>query len=556
MCRGCEVLGVTEVPNNGDHRETHRRSGAIQGALILLGSSYCDMLFGIVRGILVMNYLGPTGRGVMRLVAMAHKYLTNAHLGILHGVSKELPQALGRGDTKTADEVENVGGTYVTLSGLVGALVMLVFSQMGDYGPETRLAIILGGGLIITQQVYALYRVVIRSWGHFPTLAGGTLVNTTTEFALIIVGAYYFHTLGAMVGWLVADVLTVLYYRFFSRFNVDLSFNWRVAFRLIKTGLPISLIIFADTLLRTVDGIIVVGNYSAYRFGLYSVAMQMATYLYSIPETGGFVITPRIIESYAANGDLARVRRQIILPTFAAATIMPVAAGCAFVMLPPMVRIIVPKFEGCIFAAQVLSLGSVLLALPVAANGLLVARNQEWWVIFSKGFGAGVIYLYARWLATHGASLRHIALATTAGYFIASIMSLTKIMAAYCESRFRLFMEIALCYAPLAWSIGALRLSGALTASAHDPLGSDWHRALIRLVLFLVMMAPVMWYGNQRTGLFHEFRQIGARFLDKGRNNGGQRSAASPTPEPAADAETKDTSSNDEPSPTGEDKDV
>lgn len=520
---------MTEVAPNGDHREPHRRSGALQGAVVMLGSSYCDMLFGMVRGILVMNYLGPTGRGIMRLVAMAHKYLTNAHLGILHGISKDLPRALGRGDAEDADRVENVGATYVTLSGLLGALAMLIFSQTGDYGPETRHSIAVGGGLVITLQVYALYRVVIRSWGHFPTLAGGTLVNTVSEFVLIILGARYFHTVGAMMGWLVADVLSVLYFRVQSRFTAQVDFDWRVALRLIRTGLPIALIIFADTLLRTVDGIVVVGHYSAYRFGLYSVAMQMATYLYSIPETGGFVITPRIIESYAANNDLARVRRQIMLPTFAAATIMPVAAGCAFILLPPLVRTVVPKFEGCIFAAQTLSLASVLLALPVAANGLLIARNREWWVVLNKGLGAGVIYVYARWKAVHGYSLRHIAVATAAGYLVSSVLSLVQVLSGYCESRLLLALELALCYAPLAWGVGALRLSGWLTASANDPLGSEWYRAVVRLGLFLVMMAPVLWYGNRRTGLFREFRRIGARLMGKVRANGGNSDRPSPT---------------------------
>lgn len=511
---------MTEVPGNGDHREAHRRSGALHGALVMLGSSYCDMLFGIVRGILVMNYLGPTGRGIMRLVAMAHKYLTNAHLGILHGISKELPQALGRGDGELADKVENVGATYVTLSGLVGCIAMLIFCQMGDYGPETGHSIAAGGGLVITLQVYALYRVVIRSWGHFPTLAGGTMVNTISEFALIIIGARYFHTVGAMLGWLVADVLSVLYYRLRSRYTITLDFDRRTALRLIRTGLPIALTIFADTLLRTVDGIVVVGHYSAYRFGLYSVAMQMATYLFSIPETGGFVLTPRIIESYAADSNLARMRRQIMLPTLAAATIMPVAGGCAFILLPPMVRTIVPRFEGCIFAAQVLSLASVFLALPVAANVLLIARNRELWVVFNKIVGAGVIYVYARWKALHGYSLRHIALATAVGYFVASGLSLLQVLGAYCETKLMLIAELALCYAPLAWSVCCLRLSGLLTASTHDPLGSDWLRAIIRLALFLVMMSPVMWYGNQRTGLFGEFRKVGKRILGKARTNG------------------------------------
>ena len=342
---------MSESATPGDHRETHRRSGALSSTVMMQGSSYFDILLGVVRGILVMNLLGPTGRGTLRLVSLFHRYLTNAHLGILHGLTKELPQALGHGDTRAADEIEAVGTAYVVLSGLVGGLGMVLFGWFSGYGSDTRLAMMAGGGVLITLQTYSLYRCVIRAWDRFSVLAGGSVANTTSEFALIILGAKLFHTVGAMLGWLIADVISLLYFRFASRFQVPVRFDWRVALRLLRTGIPITLIIFADTLLRTVDGVIVVGHFSAYRFGLYSVAMQMAVYLTSIAESGNFVMMPRIIETYAANGDLARVRRQVMLPTIAAATIMPVAAGAAFILLPPMVSTIVPKFEGCIFAA-------------------------------------------------------------------------------------------------------------------------------------------------------------------------------------------------------------
>jgi O-antigen/teichoic acid export membrane protein len=497
----------------------HRRSGALTAALMMLGSSYCDMLFGVVRGILVMNLLGPTGRGIMRLVAMVHKYLTHAHLGILHGVSKELPQALGRKDFEKADEIESVGATYVTLSGIVGGAGMLLFGCLSNYGPSTKAALMAGGGILVTLQSYAFYRTVIRAWGLFPVLAGASVVNTVSEFVLILLGARYFHIMGAMLGWLLADILSILYFRFASRLVVPVSFDWRVALCLAVTGLPIALIIFSETLLRTVDGIIVVGHYSAYRFGLYSVAMQMATYLTSIPSAAGFVIMPRIIESYAANGDLARVRRQIMVPTIAAAALMPVLAGCAFIMLPPAIRTVVPKFEGCIFAAQVLSLASVFLSLPVAANGLLIAINREWLVVMNNILGAGVIYVAASWQANRGGSLRDVAVATSAGYLLSGLLSVVQVLGRYHASKWELVWQVAMSYLPFGWGLVALRLSGWLTHSPTDPLGSDWCHALIRLVLFLGMMLPVLLYGNSRTGVFGELKRAARKVLRRKKGN-------------------------------------
>lgn len=497
--------------NSGDHRETHRRSGALTAAVMMLGSTYCDVLLGVVRGIIVMNTVGTAGRGIMRMVAIGHRYLTHGHLGIMHGISKELPQALGRGDTEAADRIEAVGSTYVMLTAVVCGLGMAMFGWFSHYGTPTRLSLVAGGGILVAQQTYALYRSVIRAWGRFQVLFGAGLTNTVGEFILIIVGAKLYGVVGAMLGWLLADALSVLYFRFASRFVVPVSLDWRAAYRLAVVGLPVGLIILADTLLRTVDGILVAARFDMHRLGLYSVAMQMATYLNSIPEAGGFVIMPRLLETYAADGDTGRLRRQVMLPTVAAACLMPFAAGCAFILLPPMVTAVVPKFVGCIFAAQALSLASVMLSLPVAANGLLIALNREAVVVINKCLGAAVIYAMATWQIGHGGGLRSVAVAAAAGYLVSSILSLGYVFSRYFESRWELLTRLALCYAPFAWSLGALKITGWVTRSALDPLGSDWWRALIRLALFVALMLPVLLYGDARTGLLRRMVQVGSR---------------------------------------------
>lgn len=478
----------------------------------MLGTSYCEIFMGMARGVLVMRWLGPVGRGVMRMVAMAHRYLTNSHLGILHGMSKELPLALGRGDTADADEIEAVGTAYVIGTSLLGALGMVVFGlAFAQLGADTRLSFMAGGGILLTVQAYALYRVILRAWGHFSLLASAAVVNSVGQFVLQLVGAKYFHTTGAMVGWLLGSALTIAYYRFGSRMTFPVRLDWKPALRLLKVGLPLSLIMFCDTLLRTVDGVVVVAKYSAYRFGVYSVAMQMATYLVNIAESVGFVIMPRILEAYGATGDAARLRREVLLPTIAVATVMPVAAGLAYIILPPMIVLVVPKFVGCIFATQTLCLASVLLALPIAANSLLIALNREFFIAFNKALGAGVIWVLAEILAGRQGSLSQIALICGIGYFISSLLSLVEVLGRYYDSKFKLGTQLALCYAPLAWCVGALWLSGHAVRAHVDPLMNTWGVVVARVAIFLVLMLPVLWYGNARTGLVHEFRRIGAR---------------------------------------------
>lgn len=488
---------------------------------MMLSSSYCEMLLGLVRGIVVMNLIGPTGRGIMRLVALFLKYLTHTHLGMLHGISKGLPQALGRGDAATADDVESVGASVVTLTSLLSGLGLFVFGWLSGYGTETRLALMAGGGLLVTQQSYALYRCVVRAWGRFSVLASAQVVNTVTQFVLIISGAALFGVTGAMLGWLFATALAVLYFRFAIRFSVPIRLDRRVALRLLATGVPIGLILLTDTLLRTADAIVVARMFGLYVYGLYSVPMQTATYLYGIPGAVGFVIMPRILETHAAGNDADELRRQVLLPTIAAATYMPLAAGCAFILLPPLVRAVIPKFEGCIFAAQVLALASVLLALPIAANQLLIAVNKEFFVVRNNLLGSLVIFILGWWRATHLGSLSSIAYAAGVGYLVSGLLSLIEVLGRYYKSKVELVAQVALCYAPLAWCVAALPLSGRLARSVGDGSGSDWWETLTRLGIFLVAMLPVLVYGNARTGMVREFSRVARKAYQRLRKRGG-----------------------------------
>lgn len=512
---------MSESTSMNSHRTHGRRTSMIGAAVMMLGSSYFDMAFGLVRGILVMNLLGPTGRGIMGLVGMAHKYLTHSHLGVLHGISKDLPLAIGRRDTAAVDEIEGVGAAFVTLTGILAGLGMAVFGLVMDYGVETKVSLIAGGGILAAQQVYALYRVVLRAWDRFGTLAVASVVSTLSQFCFILLGAALFHVSGAMLGWLLALIISVLYFAYGSRFVIPWHIDWTVVARLVRSGLFIAFIILSDTLLRTVDGLVIVTSYpdKAYKFGLYSVAVQVATYLYRIPEAGGFVIMPRILQNYAAKDDVEGVRRHVMLPTIASATILPVAAGCAFVLLPPMVRTVVPKFESAIYAAQVLSLASVLLALPVASNTLLIALNKDWFVVMNKCIGAAVIWGFGTWYASRGGHLSMIAMGAGIGYFVASLMSLYEVLSRYYKPRGRMLGQLAMCYLPLAWCVGALKGSGVAADALVPHVEHEWLSAGIRLCMFLIAALPVILYGNAKTRLLHEVLRLARRTLDQRNGN-------------------------------------
>jgi len=501
-------------------RAARGHSQSVLGGLgMILGSSYCDMLLGLIRGLLVMRAIGPTARGLMRLVHLFGHYLTLSHLGSLHGLSKELPLALGRNDDKDATHIENVGTTAVVLLATVASGGMLAWALLGPgmQGP-TRLTLAIGAGIILGGQAIALYRVVLRAWGTYSVLAVATMVMSLAQFGLIVAGAVFFGLMGAMWGWLAAVTVSLLYFTIVGNFYIRPHLDRPMLWRLIRVGMPIAGVLFSGILLRTIDGVLVIKYFDAYRFGLYSVAMQIAAYLYRIREAAGFVLMPRIWERYGADRRPEALRDYVIRPTLAAGLIMPILAGFVFIIMPVMINTIIPRFAPAIFAAQVLSLAAVFLALPVAADGALIAFKEEWIVIANKLAGAAVAaagILALLTTPTIEPSLARIAMAAAAGYVVTSVLTLYIVLGRYYRRRSQLWAELAVCYLPLLWAIIALKSSGAATDWMLGASANMWADMALRCLCFAVLVLPMLWYAERRTALLDEVRRRAAEGLHK-----------------------------------------
>lgn len=478
-----------------------RASAAV---FIITASSYVALVLGVLRGIFIMRYVSVTGRGLMQSMFIINRYTSNAHLGILHGLSKELPLKIGAHDEDGAALVEDVGMTWVIGLTTIVALGMAIWGILEPTNMRpTGQAIVIGAGWLLANQTYVLYRCVVRSWGNFKLLAYLSVVEAVVTFGLAVYGAAVWGFRGAMLGMLLGWIVDLVLLHMYSGVRIRVRWDPAVAFSLLKMGLPILLITLSDTLLRTVDGAIVVKYYAAYYFGLYSVGMQVAGYMFAIPESAGFVIWPKIIEAWGAHGDVHEMRRHIELPTIAAASIMPLLAGIAHTVLPPATYMIVPRFAESVNAAQILCWGGIFLALPLATNSMLVATNRENVVIAIKT-GAGLLLAAATyWLVRHEYPIEHIAIAASGAYAVASLASLMAVFPYYYRG-IELVKELFACYVPVLWAIVSLRLAAHFAALFVSPSEGDFLFASLYMVAFIALYAPAMVYANYHKALLHE----------------------------------------------------
>ncbi len=504
-------MATEQPPNNHQERYDARRPARelrMATAITMIGgSSYVALLASLVRSIVVMRLIGPRGRGIQRLVGLIKGYLSTLTIAFRHGASKELPMAVGAQDVRRAAEVEDAVFFSVASLTAVTALGMVLYAIfLSRAGWDTRVALCVGGGLLLAEDMAALYWAVLRSWSRFGILAIGELVRTAAQFVLMIGGAWLMGVTGVMLGWLAGGMVVLLYLDRASRIRTSGRVIWSHLGRLGLVGLPVALISLSDVLLRSIDGTVLVRFYGEEQFGLYSVAMQMAAYLYTIPQAAGFVIWPKVLESYGGEETPQR-RRRVLLPTTGLAALMPLIGGIAFLMLPSAIDIVVPRFADSVPAAQVLSMGATFLALPLSTNAALVANDREGTVIATKLAGATVAGVGAWYLVRGGGAMVGVAIAACSGYALAAVLSLVVQLRSFYPTTGRLAREVLLVLAPTAWAAAALWATHLIAG----PLGIVPARFLdgaLSVIIFLTLCLPCAVWADRQTGAVREISSV------------------------------------------------
>jgi len=498
--RAPEVESTAQPPADDGEATT-----TAAGIAIVSSASYVALITSVVRALTLARILGPMGRGVLSGVRLLASYFGNSHLGLLHGMNKLMPLALGRGERARAEALQNTAFASTTALAAIAGLGICVCAllDLRHLDPETRLALALGGAAVIANHATAFYTGVLRSFGRFRIIGQALLVMTLAEFGLPIGLALLLGARGAIAGFVLAQLGVLVYLIARARLRLALRLRWAEVAVLLRAGVPLLAMLLVDQLYRTVDCALIVKYERVTALGLYGIGSQLAAMLCTIPNSVAYVLFPQYLKTYGKAG-VEGLRGQFFIATVGLASLMPVLAGVGYLLCPYAIRLLLPDFVEGVGAIQVLLLGSSLLAVPVAADQALITFNREKHLIAFRF--AGVLVIGAATFAlVHtplvGAELlRRIALGACAGYVLTSGLSLASAFSVYTDRRAIVVGETLLSYLPLVYCLGALRaarsIARALAGDVDVPGG-----LCIALAAFLLACAPLLIYLQRRTGM-------------------------------------------------------
>ncbi len=342
---------------------------------------------------LAFRWVDPASMGVWHTLLLASSYLGIVRLGVINGMGRELPFALGRGDLARGHRLAATTLAWNTAGATVVGLVFVVL--LGVYwsaGTAWRLALPAIGIVSVSTFYLSYLQATFRSRSDFELLARVQWSQAGLGLLLpFLVSAFGFAGL-CLYGALSSVVVTV-YAHSVRPLRIRPRFEPHLALQLLGTGLPLFLATYLQTLAVGFDRVILLKRGSVETVGYYAPALAVLSAMGIVPSAVATYIYPRM--SYAlGQGKTPAGLRGMALRAAAVslAAGLPVAIF-GWVLAPAVIARFFPQYLASIPAVRWSVVAGLLWSVSPAANALGSLKAWRSLALYVGGLVA------ARWTA-------------------------------------------------------------------------------------------------------------------------------------------------------------
>jgi O-antigen/teichoic acid export membrane protein len=482
-------------------------SQVLRHAVSYTAATYAVQVITLALALVIKRLLGPVNVGIWTSLMLLQSYLQLAQLRITDAAQKEIAFRRGRGEEDVATELRDVMfSACLALAVLIGAVVVAAAALVpAARAPEYRLGLALVGALFPLTQALVCTTVMFRAHKRFELLSRTMLLVAVINAALQVPLTLLWGFPGFMLAYAGASIANLVYWRYLVADRGLASFrprwHWPTLRRLLAVGIPMQAGGLATMLFRSLDQVMLVGTLGPAALGLYSIGLSVNNFVYGIPTAVSVVTFPNFQERYGRTGTRAALAELVVVPVQAMAfVVLPLAVGGAYLLLPPLVRHVLPQFADGIAAAQVLLIGTFALSLNHMPGQFLITVDRQGPGIAATAAATAVLAGGA-WLALHnGLGILGVAAATAVAYAFSSAVLLVVALSMAGSPRSAL-VALGECAVALLWTWAAAHTAARTVAAAHPVWWRDFGAAALAVVAFAVMVSPLLVYFQRRTGL-------------------------------------------------------
>jgi len=319
---------------------------------------------------LAFRWVDPTSMGVWHTLLLASAYLAILRLGLVNGMGRELPFALGSGERERAGRIAATSLAWnVVSSALAGLTFVVLWAILWASGPAWRVALPAMAVVSASNFYLAYLQATFRSDSDFERLSRVQWVQAATGlFMPLLVWAFGF---AGLVAHAASQAVVVTAYAHARRpLRIAPRFEPAVARQLLATGLPLFLSGYLQTLAVGFDRVILLQRGTVTTLGYYAPAVAVLSAMAIVPGAISSYVYPRMSYALGQGRTEDSVRR-----TALGAAAISVAAGlplavAGWLTAPAVISTFFPQYVASIPAVRWSLLSGLLWSASPATQVL------------------------------------------------------------------------------------------------------------------------------------------------------------------------------------------
>jgi len=337
----------------------------------------------MLSGFLVVSLIDPELYGKFSGVGVYMGYVLLGNGGVINGLNRELPYALGKGNDEEARQMASSVYVLVILLSILASVIFLIFGLKYFVEGEVLMGWIfiaysIMGGLHIMQKQFL--PVLYRTNKDFDSLSKQNIFTGIGNLISVIF-IWLFGIYGLIArGIVVAGYELVLLFKN-KPYQLDMKFNLNHFKLLFKTGLPIFAVGQINPLWTTILNSLIFNIGGGLSFGLYALANITQGAIGVIPKAFGQVIYPRMSIMLGQGRSITYILKTNVKPLFFQFGLMLIIGILGAYMLPILVPILLPKYSGGIVAAQWMMFVPAVQSFGALNNIYNVVKKQKWYFV-------------------------------------------------------------------------------------------------------------------------------------------------------------------------------
>lgn len=475
---------------------TSDRRRIIRDGANYLAATVVGQGIGLARAVLLPVLFGPAQLGVWNLLNVVLGYGANVHFGLLDGMNKAIPFLRGRGEREEVEQIkDSVFWANALLGGCAGlALALLSLRVPGEFGQGLRILAFIA----FLQLVYFYLFSLLRADNRFGLVSSGVVGFSALSTGLVIGGAWAHpdRLRGALLGLLASYGLVVAYWLYRSRYRFVVRCRPGDIRKALDLGFPLIVYGVLNMLFLSVDRWMIAAWLDETQLGYYALGFMASNLLVLVPTSVASVLYPRMLERFAAGEDPGAVRGLLVGPLKALAALMLVLIGVAVVLLPPVVRLFLPKFLPSTPVLMILIPGVFFLSLAPVAGCYLIAINRQRLIIAAQVVVSLLCLAGDYWALETGRGTIGVAAVTAAGYSVLGLSYIYMAVTRAEDQARKAHRFMAGVFFPFGVMAVVIVFMERLVPIGGTP-GDEAVFSLFRLAILSVALAPSIWLVNR-----------------------------------------------------------